>query len=58
MNVAVELVALKRAVFVCVTDLPVLTADASGELHVLGHDGDTLGVDGTEVGVLEETDHP
>ena len=40
------------------TDLPVLTADASGELHVLGHDGDTLGVDGTEVGVLEETDHP
>ena len=34
-----------------------LTTDAAGELHVLGHDGHTLGVDGTEVGVLEETDH-
>ena len=26
-------------------------------MHVLGHDGDSLGVDGAEVGVLEETDH-
>ena len=26
-------------------------------MHVLGHDGDALGVDGAEVGVLEETDH-
>ena len=34
-----------------------LTADSAGELHVLGHDGDSLGVDGAEVGVLEETDH-
>ena len=34
-----------------------LTTDAAGELHVLGHDGHTLGVDGAEVGVLEETDH-
>ena len=34
-----------------------LTTDAAGELHILGHDGDTLGVDGAEVGVLEETDH-
>ena len=34
-----------------------LTTDAAGELHVLGHDGDTLGVDGAEVGVLEEADH-
>ncbi len=28
--------------------------DAAGQLHVLGHDGDALGVDGAEVGVLEE----
>jgi hypothetical protein len=32
------------------------SADASGELDVLGHDGDSLGVDGGQVGVLEETD--
>ena len=31
-----------------------LTTDAAGKLDVLGHDGDTLGVDGTQVGVLEE----
>uniref|UniRef100_H9GPZ8 Core Histone H2A/H2B/H3 domain-containing protein n=1 Tax=Anolis carolinensis TaxID=28377 RepID=H9GPZ8_ANOCA len=31
-----------------------LPADAPGELDVLGHDGDALGVDGAEVGVLEE----
>ena len=34
-----------------------LTSDSSGELHVLGHDGDSLGVDGAEVGVFEKTDH-
>jgi len=34
-----------------------LTSDSSGELHVLGHDGDSLGVDGAQVGVLEETNH-
>ena len=39
-----------------VTDLAALTADAAGELDVLGHDGDPLGVDGAEVGVLEERD--
>ena len=37
-------------------NLGTLTADAPGELDVLGHDGDTLGVDGAQVGVLEETD--
>ncbi|KAK4828948.1 LOW QUALITY PROTEIN: hypothetical protein QYF61_001569 [Mycteria americana] len=31
-----------------------LAADAAGQLDVLGHDGDALGVDGAEVGVLEE----
>jgi hypothetical protein len=33
------------------------TTDATSQLHVLGHDSDTLGVDGAEVGVLEESDH-
>jgi hypothetical protein len=37
-------------------DLSALSADAAGELDVLGHDGDALGVDGAQVGVLEETD--
>jgi hypothetical protein len=36
--------------------LSALPADAAGELDVLGHDGDALGVDGAEVGVLEEPD--
>ena len=30
--------------------------DAAGQLDVLGHDGDPLGVDGAQVGVLEEAD--
>uniref|UniRef100_A0ACD6A0G9 Uncharacterized protein n=1 Tax=Avena sativa TaxID=4498 RepID=A0ACD6A0G9_AVESA len=33
-----------------------LPTDAARELDVLGHDGDALGVDGAEVGVLEEPD--
>ena len=33
-----------------------LTSQASGELDVLGHDRDALRVDGTEVGVLKESD--
>jgi hypothetical protein len=32
-----------------------LTTDTSGKLDVLGHDGDTLGVDGSQVSVLEKT---
>ena len=32
-------------------------ADASGELDVLGHNGDPLGVDGAQVGVLEKAYH-
>ena len=32
-----------------------LSTDASGQLDVLGHDGDPLGVDGAEVGVLEQS---
>ena len=34
-------------------DLSSLSTDAAGQLDVLGHDGDTLGVDGAKVGVLE-----
>ena len=33
-----------------------LAADPPGQLDVLGHDGDPLGVDGAQVGILEETD--
>ena len=36
--------------------LSTLTTDAAGKLDVLGHDGHTLGVDGSQVGILEETD--
>ena len=36
--------------------LGALATDTTSELDVLGHDGDALGVDGAEVGVLEETD--
>eukprot|EP00095_Tigriopus_kingsejongensis_P011693 maker-scaffold578_size132436-snap-gene-0.33 protein:Tk11693 transcript:maker-scaffold578_size132436-snap-gene-0.33-mRNA-1 annotation:"histone h1" len=33
-----------------------LATDAAGQLDVLGHDGHSLGVDGAQVGVLEEAD--
>merc|ERR1719206_1154251 len=33
-----------------------LSADPSGQLDVLGHDGHSLGVDGAQVGVLEQAD--
>ena len=32
-----------------------LTTDSAGQLDVLGHDGHTLGMDGTQVGVLKQT---
>ena len=34
--------------------LSTLSRDTAGKLDVLGHDSDTLGVDGTQVGVLKE----
>ena len=37
-----------------VEKLSTLSTDTAGKLDVLGHDSDTLGVDGTQVGVLEE----
>ena len=36
-------------------DLGTLSTDSAGKLDVLGHDGDTLGVDGAQVGVLKQT---
>ena len=36
--------------------LSTLATDSAGKLDVLGHDGDTLGVDGAKVGVLKEPD--
>jgi histone H3 len=38
------------------SNLSTLATDAAGQLDVLGHDGDTLGVDGAQVGVLKQTD--
>jgi len=37
-------------------NLSTLATDTAGQLDVLGHDGHTLGVDGAQVGVLEQTD--
>jgi histone H3 len=36
--------------------LRALATEAAGQLDVLGLDGDTLGVDGAQVGVLEQGD--
>ena len=36
-------------------NLSTLSTDTASQLDVLGHDGDPLGVDGAQVGVLEET---
>jgi hypothetical protein len=36
--------------------LSTLASDTTGQLDVLWHDRDTLGVDGAQVGVLEQTD--
>ena len=35
--------------------LRALTADATSQLHVLGHDGNPAGMNGTEVSVLEKS---
>ena len=36
--------------------LSTFSTDTSGQLDVLRHNGDTLGVDGAKIGVFEETD--
>src|SRR5574338_11993 len=49
----------EKSRFVCrftTNRLGALAADTACELDVLGHDGDTLGVDGAQVGVLEQAD--
>merc|ERR1712088_158504 len=50
---------LKKGRFViwisCINRLSTFTSDTSGQLDVLGHDGDTLGVDGAQVGIFEKT---
>merc|ERR1712119_35011 len=35
--------------------LGTLTTDTSGQLDILGHDGDTLGMDSAQVGIFEKT---
>ena len=48
--------ALKKAsLFVRKRHLSTFSTDAASKLDVLGHDGDTLGMDGAQVGVLKET---
>ena len=32
-----------------------LATDSPGQLDIFGHDSDTLGVDGTQVGVLKQS---
>ena len=36
-------------------NLGTFSTDTASQLNVLGHDGDPLGVDGTQIGILEET---
>ena len=36
--------------------LSTLATDTAGQLDILGHDGHTLGVNGCQVGVLEQAD--
>ena len=48
--------ALKKAICEALESfLSSLTTDAPGQLDVLGHDGDTLGVDSAQVGIFEKT---
>ena len=53
----IDVVAPKRAVCFVVQAIYLcsLSADSAGQLNVLGHDGDALGMDGAQVGVFKET---
>ena len=42
------------SLFILINGITFLT-DTAGELNILGHDCYTLGMDGTQVGVLKET---
>ena len=50
---------LLKEPFVCLvlqrSGLGAFTTDSAGKLNVFGHDGDSLGVDGAQVGVLKQT---
>ena len=47
---------MRSSVFHLPSSLSSLSADPPGELDVLRHDGHPLGVDGAQVGVLEQAD--
>jgi len=49
-------VAIKIAVFFCPTNLGTFSSDSSGQLDIFWHDGDTFSMNGTQVGVFEESD--
>jgi hypothetical protein len=38
-----------------INNLGALSTDTTSQLDILGHDGNTLGVDGTQVGILKKT---
>ena len=48
-------VAIKIAVFEGPASLSTFTTDSSCQLDVFRHDGDTFGVDGAQVGILEKS---
>ena len=54
-----HLVASKEAVFFRFDNssacLRSLATDSAGKLNVLGHDGDSLGVNGAQVGIFKQT---
>lgn len=57
-GISAHLVALKRAVEStagCGQPLGSFSADTASQLDILRHDGHPLGVDGAQVGILEET---
>ena len=45
----------RTIIFVCFGNLSSLAADSSGQLDIFRHDGNSLGVDGTKVGVFKQT---
>ena len=45
----------ERSIAVSTSDLVLLSSDAASELHVLDHESHSVGVDGAEVAVFEET---
>jgi len=51
-----RLIGLSHEFFVSVSSLCTFTTDTTCELNVLGHNGHTLGVNGAQVCIFEETD--